>query len=243
LAPSSDICNVILSKNRKAMKFINLKLFLLAISVLTIRVSAQETKIKLTVNGQTTLTATLVDNSSAAALIELLKKNPLTIEMRDYGNMEKVGAIGTTLPRNDEQITTSPGDIILYQGNALVIYYAPNSWNFARLGKIDNITQNELKAVLGEGNVTVTLALAGTVGIENDETGENRYEVFPNPAIDYLKVKGQFANLSLADLQGHELLRTTENNLSLNNFNSGLYLLKIESDYDRTVTKKILIKK
>ena len=125
----------------------------------------------------------------------------------------------------------------------MVIYYAPNSWNFTRLGKIDNITQDELKAVLGNGNVTVTLALAGTTGIENAETGENRYEVFPNPAIDYLKVKGQFVNLSLTDLQGNELLRTTENNLSLNNFNSGLYLLKIESDYDRTVTKKILIKK
>ncbi|MEZ5103038.1 MAG: cyclophilin-like fold protein [Draconibacterium sp.] len=225
------------------MKYITLKNLLIAMGLLTYSVSAQETKIKLTVNGQTTLTAAMVDNSSAAAFIELLKKNSLTIEMRDYGNMEKVGSIGTTLPRNDEQITTSPGDIILYQGNALVIYYAPNSWNFTRLGKIDNITQDELKAVLGDGNVTVTLTLAGTTGIENAETGENRYEVFPNPAIDYLKVKGQFANLSLTDLQGNELLKTTENNLNVNNFDSGLYLLKIESDYDKTVTKKILIKK
>ena len=213
-------------------------------SLLTIYVSAQETKRKLTINSQTELTATMVDNSSVEALIELLKKNPLTIEMRDYGNMEKVGAIGTTLPRNDEQITASPGDIILYQGNALVIYYAPNSWNFTRLGKIDNITQDELKTVLGDGDVTVTLSFADTTtGNGLMKTGENFYEVYPNPVKDYLEVKGRFTNLCLTDLHGNELLRTDENKLNINNFNSGLYLLKIESDYDRIVTKKILIKK
>jgi hypothetical protein len=73
--------------------------------------------------------------------------------------MEKVGDLGTSLPRNDEQITTEPGDLILYQGNALVIYYAPNSWNFTRLGKIDGITKDELTNILGSGNVTVTLSL------------------------------------------------------------------------------------
>ena len=101
-------------------------------------VTAQETKIKLTIDNQTALTATMVENSSVTALVELIKNGPLTIAMSDYGNMEKVGPIGTTLPRNDEQITTEPGDIILYQGSALVIYYAPNSWNFTKLGKIDN---------------------------------------------------------------------------------------------------------
>ena len=226
------------------MRYISFKTFLFAMSLLIIRVSAQDTKIKLTINNQAELTATLVDNSSAAALIELLKKNPLTIEMRDYGKMEKVGAIGTTLPRNDQQITTQPGDIILYQGNALVIYYAPNSWNFTLLGKIDNVTQDELKAILGDGNVTVTLALADTTtSTGNIKTGENSYEIVPNPVTDYLTVKGRFENLSLTDMQGKELLRTTENSLNVNNFNAGLYLLKIESDYDKTVTKKILIKK
>jgi len=109
--------------------------------------------------GNTVLTATFANNSSAQALKELLKKGPITIEMRDYANMEKVGSLGTTLPRNDEQITTEPGDIILYQGNALVIYYAPNSWDFTRLGKIDHITQDELKRILGDGSVTVTISL------------------------------------------------------------------------------------
>ena len=109
--------------------------------------------------GDTTLTATLADNSSAEALAEALAEAPITVEMRDYGNMEKVGSLGRDFPTNNESITTEPGDIILYQGSALVIYYAPNTWNFTRLGKIDDITKEELMQVLGEGNVTVTLSL------------------------------------------------------------------------------------
>lgn len=120
-------------------------------------VEKTENKMKLQV-GETVFTATLADNSSAEALMKLLEKGPISIDMRDYGSMEKVGTLSTGLPRNDEQITTAPGDLILYQGNAFVIYYAPNSWNFTRLGKIDNVTAKDLKAALGSGNVTVTLS-------------------------------------------------------------------------------------
>lgn len=120
--------------------------------------AAMTNKIEIEVNGHT-LTATLEDNSSAQALLELLNEGPITIEMQDYGNFEKVGSLGTTLPRNDEQITTQAGDLILYQGNQLTIYYDTNSWNFTRLGKIDNITQRELKEILGTGSVTATLSL------------------------------------------------------------------------------------
>lgn len=74
--------------------------------------------------------------------------------------MEKVGSLGQDLPTNDEQITTEAGDLILYQGNSFVIYYAPNSWNFTRLGKINDVTAEELQEILGEGDVTVTLSLA-----------------------------------------------------------------------------------
>ena len=109
--------------------------------------------------GDNILTATLVDNSSVAALKEALAEGPITINMRDYGSMEKVGPLGMDLPRNDTQITTEAGDIILYQGSALVIYYAPNSWNFTRLGKINNVTAEELREILGDGNVTITLSL------------------------------------------------------------------------------------
>lgn len=74
--------------------------------------------------------------------------------------MEKVGSLGQDLPVNDEQITTEAGDLILYQGNSFVIYYAPNTWNFTRLGKINGVSAEELQDILGEGDVTVTLSLA-----------------------------------------------------------------------------------
>ncbi|MDK2867521.1 MAG: hypothetical protein PWP38_1836 [Clostridiales bacterium] len=112
----------------------------------------------ITVNG-TVLTATLADNSSAEALVALLREAPIVIDMRDYGNMEKVGGIGTSLPTNNEQITTEAGDLILYQGSALVIYYEPNSWNFTRLGKLNDISKADLKKLLGTGSVQVTLSL------------------------------------------------------------------------------------
>ena len=109
--------------------------------------------------GDTVLTAQLADNSSADALRELLLDGPLEIAMQDYGDMEKVGSLGQDLPTNDEQITTEAGDLILYQGNSFVIYYAPNSWNFIRLGKINDITAEELQVILGESDVTVSLSL------------------------------------------------------------------------------------
>lgn len=116
--------------------------------------------IRLKVGGKT-FTATLVDNSSTRALKVLLAEGDLTIEMEDYARMEKVGPIGTTLPRNDEQISTVPGDLILYQGRYFVIYYGRNNYSLTRLGKIDNVSESELKAALGDGDVTVTLVLGG----------------------------------------------------------------------------------
>ena len=120
--------------------------------------AANDSVLNLTING-TTLTATLADNSSAQALKELLANGPISIDMKDYGNMEKVGPLGTSLPTNNEQINTQPGDIILYQGNQITIYYGTNSWSLTRLGKIDNITAQELRALLGSSEVSVTLSL------------------------------------------------------------------------------------
>ena len=110
-------------------------------------------------SGNHKLTATLADNSSAVAFYELLKKGPLTVDMHDYGSFEKVGSLGTSLPRNDTQITTQAGDIILYQGNQITIYYDTNSWNFTRLGKVDGVTQAELKKILGKGDVTAVFSV------------------------------------------------------------------------------------
>lgn len=107
--------------------------------------------------GNHTLTATFMDNPSAEEFKALLAKGPITITMKDYGGFEKVGALGTTLTRSDTQITTEPGDVILYQGNQITIYYGTNTWNFTRLAKIDHPT--DLKAKLGQGTVTITFSL------------------------------------------------------------------------------------
>ena len=110
-------------------------------------------------SGKHTLTATLADNSSAKAFYELLQKSPVTVKMHDYGSFEKVGSLPKSLPRNDTQITTSTGDIILYQGNQITIYYDENSWNFTKLGKVEGKTQDELKQILGKGNVTAVFSV------------------------------------------------------------------------------------
>ena len=125
------------------------------------KTNMESNTIKLTIEGGKTFTAKLEENSSAKALREQLAKGSITVEMNDYGDMEKVGSLGISLPRNDRQITTRPGDIILYLGNNLVIYYDTNSWNFTRIGKINGIsTRKEMLDLLGgTGKISITLSL------------------------------------------------------------------------------------
>ena len=110
------------------------------------------------VNGSV-LSILAVDNSSADAFLDLLKAGDITIGMQDYGSFEKVGPLGATLPRNDEQITTEPGDVILFQGNQVTIYYDVNSWSFTRIGRVQGLSQTELKEILGDGNAVITFSL------------------------------------------------------------------------------------
>ncbi len=119
-------------------------------------VNEQAKVISLTIADESFI-VTLADNSSAEALKELLDKGELTINMSDYGGFEKVGSLGESLPTNDKQMTTKLGDVILYQGDKLVIYYDTNSWSFTKLGEIEN-TEN-LKEALGKGEVTVTMSI------------------------------------------------------------------------------------
>ena len=93
------------------------------------------------------------ENESVEALKELC---PLTVKMSMYGGFEQVGSLGESLPRNDEQITTGYGDIVLYSGNQIVVFYGSNSWAYTRLGHID-MTQEELTELLGNGDVEITL--------------------------------------------------------------------------------------
>ena len=115
-------------------------------------------KLKIHVN-DTTFTATLEENSSAKAFAEFLAQGDLTLDMRDYGSFEKVADLPRSFPRNDKQIDTDAGDIILYQGNSITIYYDKNSWNFTRLARIDNVNKKRLRQILGKGNVKATFSV------------------------------------------------------------------------------------
>lgn len=101
------------------------------------------------------------DNASVDALRELLRNGPLTVSLSMYGGFEQVGSLGAILPRNDVQTTTEPGDIVLYSGNQIVLFYGSNAWAYTRLGKITGKSKSELQVLLGTGNVTAVLALVG----------------------------------------------------------------------------------
>lgn len=109
-----------------------------------------------TVNGAV-FQADFADTTGAQALKELLAQGSLTIEMDDYAGFEKVGALGRSLPASDVQTTTQPGDIVLYQGSQIVLFYGTNSWSYTRLGKIADLSGWE--DALGSGSVSVTFAL------------------------------------------------------------------------------------
>lgn len=115
-------------------------------------------KMKIEVNGST-FTATLADNAAVDALADWVEEGPVTLELSDYAGFEKVGPLGRSLPASDSQTTTHAGDIVLYQGDQIVLFYGSNSWSYTRLGHIDDLTGWE--DALGGGDVTVTLSLEG----------------------------------------------------------------------------------
>ncbi len=120
----------------------------------------EETEMKMKIQvGDTVFTATLAENSSVDALKELMADGALTLNMSDYAHMEKGADLGVTLPQNNKQMNTQPGDIILYQGRTFVIYYDTNSWSLTPIAKIDHVDAEELREVLGTGDVTVTFSI------------------------------------------------------------------------------------
>lgn len=111
---------------------------------------------KMTIH-DTPVTVEWEDNEAVQALKELCREQPLTIHMTMYGGFEQVGSLGMSLPQSDTRITTDPGDIVLYSGNQMVVFYGSNTWSYTRLGHITDKTQSELTQLLSNGNVTVTL--------------------------------------------------------------------------------------
>ena len=107
--------------------------------------------------GDVVFSATLEENEAVSALVEMMRENPVKIRMSDYSGFEKVGPLGASLPASNSQTTTRAGDIVLYNGNQIVIFYGSNSWSYTRLGHIDDLTGWE--EALGSGDVTVIFSL------------------------------------------------------------------------------------
>lgn len=132
-------------------------LTLLFVFMMSFSTNAQ-TDMLLTVNG-VTRSATLVQNEATSKLISILEKGPVTITMSDNGGFEKVGDLPQSLPTSDVRQTAQAGDIMLYVGNVLCVFYGSNTWAYTKIGKLDNMTSSEIKEFLSGNSVEVVLSL------------------------------------------------------------------------------------
>ena len=123
-------------------------------------------KMYITIGGRTE-TATLVDNAATRELVARLQEAPVTVTLNASGGFEIWGALGFSLPTSNEQMNAQPGDIVLYNGSNICMFYGTNSWSYTRLGKIDGLTESELGTFLkaGESNISVTLSVSDPTGI------------------------------------------------------------------------------
>ena len=121
--------------------------------------TGEQTDMKMNVQvGDYNFTATLENNAAVEELVEMMKEGPVTISMGDYSGFEKVGSLGRSLTTSNSQTTTDAGDIVLYNGNNIVMFYGSNSWSYTRIGKIDDLT--DWKKALGSGSITAVFTIA-----------------------------------------------------------------------------------
>ena len=136
-------------------------------------------KMLITIGGMTK-TATMVDNAATQELVTRLKQAPVTVTLNSSGGFEIWGALGFSLTTSNEQVNAQPGDIVLYNGSNICMFYGSNSWSYTRLGHIDGLSESELRTYLkaGESNISVTLSLENTTGISQikaDKTSSRAY--------------------------------------------------------------------
>lgn len=141
--------------------------------------TTSEMKLNITIDGKT-LPVILVENEATRTLVAALQESPITYEADDYGGFEKVGALGRSLPTSDQQITTEAGDVILYSGNQIVLFYGSNTWSYTRLGRIQYTTLDELKSFLkaGQGRISVTLSAEATSSLKPTTATRHNEKVY-----------------------------------------------------------------
>lgn len=106
-----------------------------------------------------TISLELEDNQATRTLVDKLSQGDIKISLSDYGGFEKVGDLPFSLPTSDTQQTAKASDVMLYQGDKLVIFYGSNSWSYTKLGHISGSSGKELEQILGQGKVTLSLSL------------------------------------------------------------------------------------
>jgi len=140
----------------------------------TVNYETMTQKMYITIGGKTE-SVTLADNSATQALVKKLQQASVTVTLNSSGDFEIWGALGFPLPTSNEQINAQPGDVILYSGSNICIFYGTNSWSYTRLGKIDNLSASELRTFLkaGESNIGVTLSLNNPTSINKVKTDKS----------------------------------------------------------------------
>ena len=149
---------------RQILLFITAMLLCCCSSNNEVKAQTMKQKMYITINGQTQ-SVTLVENAATKTLVEKLQQAPVTVTLNSSGGFEIWGALGFSLPTSNQQITAQPGDVILYSGSNICIFYGSNSWSYTRLGKIDGLSESELRTFLkaGESNINVTLSLTSNM--------------------------------------------------------------------------------
>ena len=149
---------------RQILLFITAMLLCCCSSNNEVKAQTMKQKMYITINGQTQ-SVTLVENAATKTLVEKLQQAPVTVTLNSSGGFEIWGALGFSLPTSNQQITAQPGDVILYSGSNICIFYGSNSWSYTRLGKIDGLSESGLRSFLkaGESNISVTLSLTSNM--------------------------------------------------------------------------------
>ena len=150
---------------QKILSFLAAMLFCCCSTDSDVNAQNMEQKMYITIGGQTQ-SVTLVDNNATRELVAALQDTPITVTLND-NNFEIWGSLGRSLTTKNEQMTAQAGDIVLYNGSYICIFYDSNSWSYTRLGQIDGLSESELRSFLkaGENNIKVTLSLNKPTGI------------------------------------------------------------------------------
>lgn len=98
------------------------------------------------------------DENDSVSELRALAQNGLTIKMSMYGGFEQVGPIGKKITSDDSEMTALTGDIMLYSGDQIVLFYASNSWEYTHLGKME-LSDAEIITLLAGGDVTISLSI------------------------------------------------------------------------------------